>query len=328
MAPENESKAHFLKTMHAPLKPKICPECVQHLFEAQVNRTPDAVAAVNEDEQLTYAQLNQRANQLAHYLRRQGVCPEVRVGVCLERGLDLIVSLLAIFKAGGAYVPLDPSYPRGRLAYMLADAEVPVLLTSPTVQQTLPPNPGKVISLQGNTLLHESSENPPSWAIPENLAYVLYTSGSTGQPKGVMISQKSVVAFLHWVQSVFLPEDLAGVCAGTSVNFDLSVFELFGPLSWGGTVILAENVLQLTQLPAIDRVTLINTVPSAMRALLDQVIPPAVRTVNLAGELLTTEVVAAIYHHWKVKSVHDLYGPSEATTYATYAVRLIPGLRP
>ena len=322
---ENQSHTSLIKTIPRPLEQKKWPECVHHLFEAQVNQTPDAVAAVYEDEQVTYVQLNAWANQLAHYLQREGVGPETRIGVCLERSVDLIVSLLAILKAGGAYVPLDPSYPKERLAYLLADAEISVLLTSSTVQQALPPNPGKVINLQKISCLHESSENLPSWAVPENLAYVLYTSGSTGQPKGVMISQKSVVTFLYWIHSVFLPKDLAGVLAGTSINFDLSVFELFGPLSWGGTVLLAETVLQLPQLPDKDRVTLINTVPSAMKVLLNEGIPSSVSTVNLAGERLTTELAASIYDQSSVKIVHDLYGPSEATTYATYAVRAHTG---
>ncbi len=307
--------------MPTPLEKSPVLECVHHLFETQVYQTPDSVAVINEDEQLTFAQLNKRANQLARYLRRRGVHTEVRVGVCLERGVSLIISLLAIFKSGGAYVPLDPSYPKERLASMVVDAEIFLHLTSRNAQQALPPNSGTVINLQEISLLHESPENLQSWTSPQNLAYVLYTSGSTGHPKGVMISQKNVVTFLHWVRSTFDSKDLAGVLAGTSINFDLSIFELFGPLCWGGTVILTEDVLQLPKLPAIDRVTLINTVPSAMKVLLDQVTPSTVPIVNLAGELLTTELVASIFHHWEVKNVYDLYGPSEATTYSTYAIR-------
>ena len=233
----------------------------------------------------------------------------------------MVVGMLGILKAGGAYVPLDPSYPADRLAYMLADAQAPVLLTQAGVRGLLPAYAGHVVTLQWETLLLESSEPLPCLTGPENLAYVLYTSGSTGQPKGVMIEQESVVAFLHWARSMFSHEDLAGVLAATSICFDLSVFELFVPLSWGGTVVLVENALQLVELRGVDRVTLVNTVPSAIRALLDKVVPPALRTVNLAGEPLKTELVAAIYRDWGVQTVHDLYGPSEATTYATYAVR-------
>ncbi len=294
---------------------------IHELFEAQVARTPDTVAVIYEEEQLTYTQLNQRANQLAHYLQQQGVGPEVLVGVCLERDLDLIVSLLAILKAGGVYVPLDPSYPLERLTYMLTDANIMVVLTSEAIHEQLGAYSDQVLTLQWTTLLHESSENLPSWTVPANLVYVLYTSGSTGRPKGVMIAQASAVAFLHWAGSVFSSADLAGVLAATSICFDLSVFELFVPLSWGGTVVLAENALQLPELLEIDRVTLVNTVPSVIWALLDKVLPPSVRTVNLAGESLKTEMVKAIDRMWGVATVHDLYGPTEATTYATYAVR-------
>lgn len=295
--------------------------CIHNLFEHQVSRTPHAVAVAFGEAQLTYQELNVRANQLAHYLQRHGVGPEVRVGLCVARSLEMVVGMLGILKAGGAYIPLDPGYPADRLAYMLADAQAPVLLTQAGVRTLLPAYAGHIVTLQWETLLLESSEPLPCLTRPENLAYVLYTSGSTGQPKGVMIAHESVVAFLHWARRAFSHQDLAGVLAATSICFDLSVFELFVPLSWGGTVVLVENALQLAELPGIDRVTLVNTVPSVIRALLDKVVPPALRTVNLAGEPLKTELVAAIYRDWGVGVVQDLYGPSEATTYATSAIR-------
>ena len=315
---EREQQLNDWNNLSTPILNK---QNLPQLFEAQVARTPDAIAVVYEAEQLTYTQLNQRANQLAHYLQQQSVGLEVRVGVCLERDLDLIVSLLAILKAGGVYVPLDPSYPPERLTYMLTDAKAMVVLTSEAIHEKLGPYSGHVLTLEWTTLLDESSENLPSWTAPANLVYVLYTSGSTGRPKGVMIAEASAVAFLHWAKSVFSYEDLAGVLAATSICFDLSVFELFVPLSWGGTVVLAENALQLPEILEIDRVTLINTVPSVIGALLDKVLPPSVRTVNLAGEPLKTEMVKAIDRAWGVAAVYDLYGPSETTTYATYAVR-------
>ena len=274
-----------------------------------------------EEQQLTYGQLNRRTNRLAHFLRTQGVRPDVRVGVCLERSVDLVISLLGILKAGGAYVPLDPSYPRDRLTYMLADSQCPLLLTFEAMKEQLPKYEGHFFTLDWASLSLESSENLANSILPANLAYVLYTSGSTGKPKGVMIAHESVVAFLHWTRNVFRPQDLTGVLASTSISFDLSVFELFCPLSWGGTVLLAQDALQIPKLPFIDRVTLINTVPSALESLLEQFIPPAVRTVNSAGEPLSTRLVDRIYQHWRNEKVHDLYGPSETTTYATYTLR-------
>src|ERR1019366_2637470 len=169
-----------------------CPRdlCIHQLFEAQVERTPDAIAVVFEAEQLTYGELNRRANQLAHHLRELGVGPEVLVAICLERSLEMVIGLLGILKAGGAYVPMDPAYPKERLAFMLKDAQVPVLLTQERLVAGLADHDAKVICLDSGweTIARESGENPGSSTLPENLAYVIYTSGSTGQPKGVLVS--------------------------------------------------------------------------------------------------------------------------------------------
>ncbi|HEU5373875.1 MAG TPA: condensation domain-containing protein, partial [Ktedonobacteraceae bacterium] len=169
-------------------------QSIHQIFEAQVDRTPDAIALIYDDTQLTYRQLNERANQLAHYLRQLGVGPEVLVGLCVERSVEMIVGLLGILKAGGAYVPLDPSYPKERLAIMLADAQVPVLLTQTTLQASLPAYAGKVICLDvdSQTITQAGTENLDSGTQPEHLAYVIYTSGSTGTPKGVMVTHSNV----------------------------------------------------------------------------------------------------------------------------------------
>ncbi len=164
-------------------------ECVQQLFEAQVKRTPDAVAVVFGDARLTYRELNRRANQLAHFLRARGVGPDVLVGLCLGRSLEMLVGLLGILKAGGAYVPLDPSYPAERLAFMLADSAVPILLTTQATVATLPAYAGAVLALDADwaEIAAESDENPAPLTTHDNLAYVIYTSGSTGQPRGVAV---------------------------------------------------------------------------------------------------------------------------------------------
>jgi amino acid adenylation domain-containing protein/non-ribosomal peptide synthase protein (TIGR01720 family) len=298
-------------------------KCIHQLFEEQVERSPDAIAVVFEGEQLTYQQLNARANRIAHYLKSLGVEPEVLVGICVERSLYMVVGLLGILKAGGAYVPLDPSYPQDRLRYMLEDAGVQVLLTKAQLVKSLPKHKARVVCLDTNweQIAIQSDSNPVNGVTRDNLAYVIYTSGSTGRPKGVAIEHHSTVALLTWAKEVFATEDLAGVLASTSICFDLSVFELFVPLSWGGRVIMAQNALDLPTLPAAAQVTLINTVPAAMAELVrSQRIPASVRIVNLAGEPLQNQLVQQIYQLPNVQQVFNLYGPSEDTTYSTFTL--------
>ncbi|MGB3292554.1 MAG: amino acid adenylation domain-containing protein [Phormidesmis sp.] len=296
--------------------------CVHSLFEAQVQQQPTATAVVFQQQRLTYAQLNARANQLARHLQTLGVGPEVRVGICVDRSAEMVVALLAVLKAGGAYVPLDPNYPAARLAFMLSDAQAPVLLTQPQWAETFADITAHCVDLAADAaaIAQQPDHNLEREVTASNLAYVLYTSGSTGRPKGVEIEHRSPAALLHWARDVFSAEQRAGVLASTSLCFDLSVFELFLPLCWGGQVILAENALQLPALPAAEEVTLINTVPSAMAELLRmQAVPASVRTVNLAGEALHNPLVQQIYRETAVKQVFNLYGPSEDTTYSTYA---------
>ena len=297
--------------------------CIHQLFEQQVEQTPDAVAVVFGNEQLTYRELNCQANQLAHHLQAQGVGPDVLVGIYVERSLEMVVGVLGILKAGGAYVPLDPNYPSERLAFMLEDAQAPVLLTQQRLVAQLPQQVAKIVCLDAEweTIAQLSRENSVKQVIPDNIAYLIYTSGSTGKPKGVAIEHNSTVVLLNWAKEVFMPEDLVGVLAATSLCFDLSVFELFVPLSWGGTVILAENVLHLPNLSAAQNVTLLNTVPSAIHELLQiNGIPASVRTVNLAGEPLQNALVQKLYQLNHIQQVFNLYGPSEDTTYSTFAL--------
>jgi amino acid adenylation domain-containing protein len=295
---------------------------IHQLFEEQVERTPDHVAVVFEDEQLTYRELNAKANQVAHYLQKLGVESEVLVGICVERSLLMLVGLLGILKAGGAYVPLDPEYPKERLAFMLEDAQVSVLLTQQTLVETLPQHSTQVVYLDADEVAAgEGVNNPTSNAKSTNLAYVLYTSGSTGKPKGVAIEHRSVVALLSWATEVFTSAQLAGVLASTSFCFDLSIFEMFAPLCSGGKVIIAKDALNLPTLPAAGEVTLVNTVPSAIAELLRaKGIPDGVRTVNLAGEALPQRVVELLYQQETIQEVFNLYGPSEDTVYSTYAL--------
>jgi amino acid adenylation domain-containing protein len=296
---------------------------LHQLFEEQTQRTPNAVALIFGHERLTYRELNRRADRLASYLRRIGVGPEELVGVCMERSVEMIVGLLGILKAGGAYVPLDPVYPSERLMFMLEDARLNVLLTQERLVETLPSHPAQVIRLDADWHLVEALDDvpPDDLSTSDNLAYVIYTSGSTGKPKGVAITHRSPVTLVHWSREEFSAEELSGVLAGTSIIFDLSVFEIFVPLSVGGTVILAENALQLPELPAAGEVRLINTVPSAMTELIrTRSIPETVRVINLAGEPLARKLVQQIHEQTNVDRVVNLYGPSEDTTYTTCGV--------
>ncbi|HEY0734516.1 MAG TPA: amino acid adenylation domain-containing protein, partial [Herpetosiphonaceae bacterium] len=296
---------------------------IPQAFEAQAARTPAATALIVGTQRLTYHELNQRANQLAHALRERGIGPEVRVGVCLHRTADLVVALLAVLKAGGAYVPLDPAYPQERLRFMLTDAQAPLLLTQSSLTERVPTHDAAVLCLDTDwqSIASQPTHNPPWSNHALNLAYLIYTSGSTGRPKGVAITHHSAAVLLGWAQQAYTPEQLAGVLAATSVCFDLSVFELFVPLSAGGTVILADTALDLPTLPAAQHVTLLNTVPSAAAELLRlDGLPPSVQTVNLAGEPLPQALAHDLYAHGTVAQVINLYGPSEDTTYSTWAV--------
>ena len=298
-------------------------QSIQQRFEAQAALTPEAIALVYEEQAVSYGELNERANQLAHYLGRLGVRAETLVAVCLERSIEMVVSLLGVLKAGAAYVPLDPAYPQERLAFMLSDSAASLLLTQQQLVAQLPaPEECTVcIDSEWGEIARHSRANPEPQGTTANLAYVIYTSGSTGQPKGVAIAHQSASAFLHWAGEVFSPSQLAGVLASTSICFDLSIFELFVPLSQGGTVLLSENVLALPALAAAQQVTLINTVPSAMAELVRlRGLPASVRTINLAGEALPNSLVQAIYQQQTIAQVFNLYGPSEDTTYSTYTL--------
>ncbi len=304
--------------------------CLHELFLAQAERTPEAAALLCGDLRLTYGELAARVRQLAGNLAALGVGPEVRVGVCLARTAALPVALLAVLAAGGAYVPLDPAYPQERLRLMLEDSAAALLLTAADLVQRLPEAGCPRLLLTSSGLPVDALPTaPPLPALPGSLAYLIYTSGSTGKPKGVAIEHRSAVALALWARQAFSAAELSGVLFATSVSFDLSVFELFVPLAWGGRVILAENALALPALAAAGEVTLVNTVPSALTELVRQrALPPSVRTVNLAGEPLPRPLVDALYALGTVARVWNLYGPSEDTTYSTAALQEPAGDRP
>nr|QEO74685.1 AMP-dependent synthetase and ligase [uncultured bacterium] len=213
--------------------------CLHQLFEAQVERSPDAPALVFHDRQYTYADVNHRANQLAHYLKKLGVGPEVCVGICLERSAEMVISLLGVLKAGGVYLPLDPSYPQDRLRFMLSDSQTGVVLTQDGMLHDLSEDVHRV-SLDSSWLRFagESEENPTSESTAENLAYVIYTSGSTGLPKGVMISNRNLVNFCAGTDRCFAPQETGTWLAVTSISFDISALELLWTLTRGFKVVI------------------------------------------------------------------------------------------
>ncbi len=295
--------------------------CLHELIAEQAERTPDATALVHGDEQLTYRELQDRAGRLADHLRGLGVGPEVRVGVCSSRTPEMVVGLLGVLKAGGAYVPLDPSYPPERLAYLVADSGAALVLVDGRGEERLPVSEVPRVRLD-RTL--EPILSPPSWqssrkAAPENLAYLIYTSGSTGRPKAVAIEHRNVVALARWCREVFTDRELDGVLASTSIGFDMSVFELFVPLCWGGRVVLAGSALDLPEVPASAGVRLLDTVPSAAAELLRAgSLPRWIETVSLGGETVRRELALGLFDAG-VRRVVNLYGPSEDTTFTTFA---------
>ncbi len=298
--------------------------CLHELYERQAERTPEAIAVRAGDTVLSYGELNRQANQVAHYLRAQGVGVESRVGILMERTPRLLVALLGVLKAGGAYVPLDARYPVERLRYMHADAAVSVLLSEGGLAAPLALEPGRQLDLERDwpLLAGQPKTNPAGMAVAANLAYVIYTSGSTGRPKGVAITHQSAATLVEWAEQVYDAETLGQVLATTSICFDLSVFELFVPLSVGGTVLLVADALALLseEWTQGSGARLLNTVPSAMAELVRAGrVPASVRVVNLAGEALGRRLVEQVYESGMVERVVNLYGPTEDTTYTTVA---------
>ncbi|NEP45447.1 MAG: AMP-binding protein, partial [Okeania sp. SIO2H7] len=217
-------------------------KCIHQLFEAQVEKTPDAIAVKFEGKKLTYQQLNQRSNKLAHYLKTLGVGVNVKVGICVERSLEMVIGLLGILKAGGAYVPIDASYPAERLNYMLGDTAVPILLTSESILEHLPEHSARMVFLDRDwrAITRLSDKNLNGGVKPENLGYVIYTSGSTGKPKGVAMSQRSLVNLITWQQQETI------ISKGTTlqfapISFDVSFQEIFSTLCSGGILVLVSQ---------------------------------------------------------------------------------------
>jgi len=307
--------------------------CIHQLFEAQVERTPDAIAVVFEEKSLTYSELNRKANQLAHFLQKQGVGPEVPVGIYVERSLEMVVGLLAILKAGGAYVPLDLTYPAERLAFMLADTQAPVLCTQQQFVTKLPKYEGHVVCLDtdGEKIAQESKENPVSAVTDNCLAYVIYTSGSTGKPKGVLINHVSAVRLFEATRALFHFDHRDVWSLFHSYAFDFSVWELWNPLVSGGRVVVVPYEVSRSSeafynLLCTERVTILNQCPFAFHQLI------RVEESSDTAQSLALRVVIFGCEAFEVQSLKPwvdrqgdqapqlvvMYGPTETTVFDTY----------
>ncbi|WP_301128295.1 non-ribosomal peptide synthetase, partial [Streptomyces cacaoi] len=290
---------------------------LEDLLAAPARRSPDTVAVVCGAESVTHAELDARVTRLAGALAARGVGAESRVGVCLSRSVDLVVAVLAVLRAGGAYVPLDPEYPAERLEFMLADSGVRLVLTEQALAARVPRAEGvRPLVLQELSAPPEHAPAPvrPS---PEAAAYVIYTSGSTGRPKGVVISRRAMASLVEWAVSLGR-DTFERTWFSTSLNFDVSVFELFGTLAAGGTLEVARDVLELAERPGGWSGSLISAVPSAFSAVLTEDDPPlSARCVALCGEAFPAALAARVREVFPDAVVANIYGPTEATVYAT-----------
>jgi len=301
-------------------------KCIHQLFEEQVEKTPDEIALVCEERQFTYRELNTRANQLAHYLQRLGVDPESRVGVCMERSLNLIVGLLGVLKAGGAYVPLDPTYPRDRLLFMLRDSEASVVITQNSLQDQVPGYDRPKIVLDGadaRIIDQQPTTNIARSEHSSGLGYVIYTSGSTGQPKGVLGLHSGAVNRFAWMWNV-LPFEAGEICCQkTSISFVDSIWEIFGPLLKGvPIVIIADDVATdaklLVEAVRRYRVTRLVVVPSLLRAIFESCRDLAEKWSELkicisSGEALPKDLVSSFATKLPSARLLNLYGSSEVS---------------
>jgi amino acid adenylation domain-containing protein len=303
-------------------------KCIHHLFEEQVEKAPDAVALVFEDERLTYRELNARANQLAHYLQKLGVESEKLVGICVERSIEMIVGLLGILKAGGAYVPLASDYPQERLAFMIGDSQVTVLLTQEKLVKHLPQHQAQVICLDTNweKISSGSQENSVTEMNPENLAYVIYTSGSTGRPKGAMNSHRGLVNRLLWMQDVYQLTASDRVLQKTPFSFDVSVWEIFWPLITGVRLVMTQtgghqDSAYLVNLIIQQQITTLHFVPSMLQVFLEEKELEkcaSLRQVICSGEILFFDLQERFFARLGNCELHNLYGPTEAAIDVTF----------
>ncbi len=311
--------------------------CLHRHIEAQVERTPEAIAVVFEDRAVSYRELNEQADRLARRLRGWQVGPETLVGLCLERSVEMVVGLLAVLKAGGAYVPLDPEYPAERLAFMVKDSDATVLLTQRRHRNRLPVSGKQVICLDEH---HEdpsgSSDGDSAGEVrPDNLAYLIYTSGSTGMPKGAMNTHRGVVNRILWMQEEYRLDASDRLLQKTPFSFDVSVWEFFWPLMTGATLVVAEpgghrDPAYLCRVIAEQQITTMHFVPSMLQAFIDEAETAKIRClrrVMSSGEALPFELQERFFERFPGVEMHNQYGPTETGEVSYWACRQGEGAR-
>ncbi len=295
--------------------------CLHSLFEQQATRSPESIAVVFQDQRLTYRELDHRANQLARYLIRHGIGPDIPVGVCTQRSLEMVVALLGTLKAGGAYVPIDPGYPGDRVVFMLKDSQAPVLLTQAVVAETLTEQHARIVCLDRDwpIIAGEPADSGGSGVEPGHLAYIMYTSGSTGKPKGVMIPHRAICNHMAWMQHQFplTPDDR--VLQKTPFSFDASVWEFYAPLLTGGTLVMArpgghQDLDYLFNVMVEHHITIVQFVPSLLRLLLDEgglERCKALKRLFCGGEALGPDLARRFFAIHPTAQLVNLYGPTE-----------------
>jgi amino acid adenylation domain-containing protein len=299
-------------------------KCIHILFEEQVEKSPDAIAVVSEKQNLTYRELNNRANQLAHYLRSLGVKPEVRVGICVERTLEMVIGILAILKAGGAYVPLDPAYPSERLAFMVEDVQTPILLTQTHLQNRLPIHNQTVVNLDSDweTISQYQKDNLPSEVNPENLAYIIYTSGSTGTPKGTEVPHRSILGFMFGADYIHLDGNQIWL-QHSSISWDALTLELWPPLLYGGRCVLypekiptPEGLSQIIQEQRVNTLFLTTALFNLMIDTMPQGLSE-IKQLMFGGESVSAPHVRRALELLPETKIIHVYGPSECTVFTS-----------
>ena len=295
-------------------------ETLATLCAAQAERTPEAIALIYGEQQLSFALLHEQAARLARRLAALGVGPGIVVGIALPRTPSLIIAVLAVHKAGGAYLALDPSYPAERIRFIVTDAAAPVILTSAKLAPVFADSGAQLVFDTEAADIDTGTVEPIS-AHPDDLAYVLYTSGSTGRPKAVGIEHRNLINLISWGRSIVSNTELGGILFSTSLNFDLSAFEMFLPLAFGGRIVIVENLLALQTAPQREKVRLVNTGPSLLDALLRTgALPSGVTTIILAGEKLSRYLASSLFDAAPGVRLFNCYGPTETTVYSSCAV--------
>jgi amino acid adenylation domain-containing protein/FkbM family methyltransferase len=322
---EPEERTRVLKDWNKTAVQYAGDRALHELFEEQVARTPEAAAVVYEGEQLTYRELNERANQLARHLQGLGVGPDVVVPFCMERSLELVIGLMGVLKAGGAYLPLEPNDPVERLTAILAETKAPVILTQQRFVDMCAGAQGIILKLDKFAPGDESKHNPKNGSQAYNLAYVIYTSGSTGRPKGAMNTHRGICNRLQWMQEMYGLNPADRVLQKTPYTFDVSVWEFFWPLLTGARLVLAQpggqrDPAYLAELVRAQGITTIHFVPSMLQVFLEQGEPQKcsnLKRVICSGEALPYELTRR-FHELLGAELHNLYGPTEASVDATY----------